>query len=97
MSQSSAALGPQRHGQPRIHGCRWAWCRLIFSTNPELVHHVIHEHVQKAVPVKRKDLPILRRAEEGLGESLSLSGFFTYPQLHEEPLTDKGKQCMFRE
>jgi hypothetical protein len=43
-------------------------------TNSELVHHVIHEHVRQSVPVRRCDIPILRKAEEGVGESMSLIG-----------------------
>jgi hypothetical protein len=57
-----------------IHGCRWAWCRLTFSTNKELVQHVIYEHVRRAIPVMRRDIPMLRRAEEGFGESISMTG-----------------------
>ncbi|KIM90960.1 hypothetical protein PILCRDRAFT_26766, partial [Piloderma croceum F 1598] len=56
--------------QPTIHNCRWDWCRLTFPTNALLVDHVIHEHVRSAQPVPRRDLPMLRRAEEGVGESL---------------------------
>jgi hypothetical protein len=57
-----------------IHGCRWAWCRLTFSSNKELVHHVIYEHVRRTVPIMRRDIPMLRRAEEGFGESISITG-----------------------
>lgn len=97
MSQASAtpvsSYPSQVHEQSEIHSCRWAWCRLIFSTNTELAHHVIHEHVQNAVPVLRKDLTMLRRVEEGFGESLSLSGLgLSYPQDSQESSTSKGKQ-----
>lgn len=56
---------------PRIHHCHWDWCRLTFSTDALLIDHVICEHVRTAQPVRRRDLPMLRRAEEGLGDSLS--------------------------
>lgn len=56
---------------PRMHHCHWDWCRLTFPTNQLLLDHVIYEHVRKAQPVRRCDLPMLRRAEEGFGDSLS--------------------------
>src|ERR1700733_6792699 len=56
---------------PRMHHCHWDWCRLTFPTNQLLIDHVIYEHVRKAQPVRRRDLPMLRRAEEGFGDSLS--------------------------
>ncbi|KAF5388014.1 hypothetical protein D9615_000549 [Tricholomella constricta] len=71
---SSMPPASQSQNHPRIHACRWSWCRLTFDSNTDLVHHVIHDHVRKAIAVRRGDLPIYRRAEEGLGESLSLSG-----------------------
>lgn len=58
----------------RIYTCNWDWCRLAFPTNPSLVYHVIHDHVRKAQPVRRRDLPFLRRVEDGVGESWRLSG-----------------------
>lgn len=64
---------PQSIRPTHIHSCRWDWCRLTFSSNVLLVHHVVHEHVHKAQPVRRHDVPLLRRAEEGLGESWRLS------------------------
>jgi hypothetical protein len=56
-----------------IHNCRWDWCRLTFPTNALLIDHVIHTHVRKAEPVRRRDLPMLMRTEEGLGDSLRFS------------------------
>ena len=55
-----------------FHNCRWAWCHSTFSNNAGLVHHVIQEHVLRAIPVKRRDICMIRRAEEGKGESLEL-------------------------
>jgi len=62
-------LKPPTH----THSCCWDWCRLTFPTNALLVDHVIHKHVHTAQPVRRRDLPMLRRAEEGVGESLGFS------------------------
>lgn len=62
-----------------VYSCRWAWCRLNFSDNDVLGRHVVLEHVRRAIPVRRKDLPMLRRAEEGLGESLKLSDIMRNP------------------
>lgn len=59
---------------PRTCTCRWDWCRQFFLTYPELERHVIEEHVLKSIPVRRRDLPLLWRTEEGIGESLTLDG-----------------------
>lgn len=53
-----------------LSACRWTWCRRNFISKAELDHHVIHDHIQTAVPVRRKDLAMLKRADEGVGESL---------------------------
>ena len=63
--------------------CRWGWCKESFSSQDELVEHVLQEHIEKAVPIKKKDLPLEKRAQ--LGESfegaLESSGFaFDYAQ-----------------
>jgi len=66
--------------QPAIvNGCRWAWCRLTFPDGDALLNHVIHEHVRRAIPVRRRDIPFLTRTEEGLGESLGLSDVMRDP------------------
>ncbi|KAG6821567.1 hypothetical protein H0H93_000076 [Arthromyces matolae] len=41
-----------------------------------MVQHVLSNHVRTAVPVLRRDLSMLRRAEEGVGESLSIPTVF---------------------
>jgi hypothetical protein len=63
----------------RVYGCRWAWCRLNFSDNDGLRNHVVFEHVRRAIPVRRKDILMLRRAEEGLGDSLKISDIMRDP------------------
>ncbi|KAF8812244.1 hypothetical protein BYT27DRAFT_7207677 [Phlegmacium glaucopus] len=57
----------------QLFSCKWAWCRSTFSNNAGLVHHVVHDHVHRAIPVRRRDIPMIRRAEEGKGESLKIS------------------------
>lgn len=57
----------------RIFPCRWDWCSDTFSTNSLLIDHVIQEHVRKAVPVRRRDLNMLRRTEDGEGMSSILT------------------------
>src|ERR1700722_6096081 len=60
---------------PKLHSCRWGWCCLNFDSNSDLVHHVVYDHVINSIPVRRRDVHMLRRAEEGIGsESLTLSG-----------------------
>ncbi|KAF8165538.1 hypothetical protein B0H34DRAFT_689499 [Crassisporium funariophilum] len=73
LSVGSSSTSALQDGSCQTYGCRWAWCRLTFSTNAELNKHVIHEHVHRAVPVRLQDIPMIRRAEEGMGESLRLS------------------------
>ncbi|TDL15854.1 hypothetical protein BD410DRAFT_732066, partial [Rickenella mellea] len=51
-----------------LAACRWEWCRSSFQSQDELVEHVLHEHIDNVHPVKRKDLGILRRAEEGVSD-----------------------------
>jgi hypothetical protein len=57
-----------------MHECRWGWCRLTFPIDAQLSEHVIHEHVRRAEPVRLGDLTALRRVDDGVGESLALSG-----------------------
>ncbi|KAF9481810.1 hypothetical protein BDN70DRAFT_802642, partial [Pholiota conissans] len=56
-----------------VYSCKWAWCRLTFSDNALLVQHVIHEHARRSIPVRRRDIAIVRRIEEGSGDSLHMS------------------------
>lgn len=65
-SQTGSSFGSQ------LHDCRWGWCRAVFSTKRELAHHVVVEHARKAVPVRRSEIALLRRAEQGIGESMSM-------------------------
>ncbi|TFK22336.1 hypothetical protein FA15DRAFT_671629 [Coprinopsis marcescibilis] len=55
---------------PQLFSCRWGWCPHSFANDSDLTHHVIAEHVRKAKPVRRGELPLILRAEQGLGESL---------------------------
>ncbi|KAJ7129489.1 hypothetical protein C8R44DRAFT_872751 [Mycena epipterygia] len=66
----------------QIFECRWGWCRDAFATVPELLAHVRHDHVQKTVPCPLWEIPMLIRAEEGEGESMSgiTIGFQSYSQ-----------------
>ncbi|KZT22438.1 hypothetical protein NEOLEDRAFT_1149978 [Neolentinus lepideus HHB14362 ss-1] len=51
--------------QPPTFACRWDWCRATFSSNKSLVDHVTEDHIKTAKPVKRRELPLIQRAEEG--------------------------------
>ncbi|KAF9057948.1 hypothetical protein BJ165DRAFT_1521282 [Panaeolus papilionaceus] len=55
-----------------MYGCRWNWCRQNFSCPSELKEHVITQHVNLTIPVRKRDLALLRRAHEGIGETLSI-------------------------
>ncbi|KAK7061907.1 hypothetical protein R3P38DRAFT_2832236, partial [Favolaschia claudopus] len=55
--------------------CRWNWCRNTFSNVVDLLEHV-RDHVNQTEPCLVKDIPLLIRAEDGVGESLSgITGF----------------------
>ena len=45
--------------------CRWNWCTRTFSDHSALKDHVDLEHISKATPVKRKDVPLLKLVENG--------------------------------
>ena len=68
-----------------VSTCRWNWCTRSFSDRAGLMLHVEQDHIANAVPVKRKDVLLLQRVEDGvslegsyLGDSslLSLSKVF---------------------
>ena len=61
-----------------VNDCRWAWCRLTFPDGDALLNHV-----RQATPVRRRDIPLLTRTEEGLGESLRLSDIMRDPSVFE--------------
>jgi hypothetical protein len=45
--------------------CRWNWCTRSFPDHNGLVAHVEEDHIAKADPVKRKDVSLLQRVEDG--------------------------------
>ncbi|KAJ7368484.1 hypothetical protein DFH08DRAFT_928639 [Mycena albidolilacea] len=51
--------------------CRWNWCRSTYSTIGDLLEHV-REHVHQTEPCSVRDIPLLVRTEDGVGESLSV-------------------------
>lgn len=55
-----------------IHGCRWAWCRQFFPSSSALAGHVISVHLPAAQPVRRSELPMMRRVEEGYSQSFDI-------------------------
>ncbi|KIJ51244.1 hypothetical protein M422DRAFT_244425 [Sphaerobolus stellatus SS14] len=50
--------------------CHWDWCTLTFPSRDALVEHVENDHIAHAQPVRRADVPLLRRAE---GDNVRLS------------------------
>src|SRR5262245_35677636 len=54
-------------------GCRWAWCRLTFSSIVDLNRPVIYEHVRNTTPVSVREVSVLRRAQEGIGDSMTFT------------------------
>lgn len=68
-SNYTSIMSLSQDSSVRTYPCRWHWCIESFSDNAALVGHVLKEHVHKAKPIKRLDIPLFRRAEEGSGES----------------------------
>ncbi|KAI0050782.1 hypothetical protein FA95DRAFT_1555256 [Auriscalpium vulgare] len=52
-----------------LHFCQWDWCRASFPSRDLLRTHLVEEHVNKAVPVKQRDVKLIRQAEDGLSGS----------------------------
>ena len=48
-----------------LSACRWDWCTQTFPDQSALRDHVELEHIGQAIPVKRKDVPLLRCVEDG--------------------------------
>lgn len=62
-----------------LSACRWDWCTQTFPDQSALRAHVELEHIGQAIPVKRKDVPLLRCVEHGAdmpGSSATLSSHF---------------------
>jgi hypothetical protein len=48
-----------------LHSCRWDWCRFTTVLHGDFVEHVISTHIDKAEPVKRADISLIRKVEQG--------------------------------
>lgn len=48
-----------------VHACRWEWCRSTFESPDRLAKHVLDEHLENLVPVRRIDVPMELRAHDG--------------------------------
>ncbi|KAG6911245.1 hypothetical protein DXG01_003112 [Tephrocybe rancida] len=77
MSNSSSESPPTSQSQdfPVVHG----------------LQHVLSEHVRPFVPIRRQDISMLKRVEEGVGESLSYPDF-----LKPQPVLDDSQDIMKR-
>jgi hypothetical protein len=82
----------------QLFSCKWAWCRLTFPDNPGLVHHVLHDHVRRAIPVRRRDISMIKRAEEGKGESFKISELMVdvYSYTSRDSISHKSGNPPFR-
>ena len=64
-----------RGAMPTRFYCRWGIeCTEGFSRHSDLASHVVSEHVRKSGSIRRGDLQAIERAEEGIGESISVPG-----------------------
>ena len=82
----------------QLFSCKWAWCRLTFSDNAGLVRHVLHDHVRRATPVRRRDISMIKRAEEGKGESFKISELMVdmHSYTSRESISQKQGNSSFR-
>ncbi|KAF5333726.1 hypothetical protein D9611_002628 [Ephemerocybe angulata] len=55
-----------------VHYCRWDWCLERFSKPSDLNQHVVNDHILTSKPIRRGDLAAIERAEEGIGESMTI-------------------------
>jgi len=61
-----------------LHSCHWDWCRFTTAFHDALVEHVVSTHIEKAEPVKRADISLIRRVEQGASGNSGKS-IFTRP------------------
>ena len=50
----------------QLWSCKWAWCRETLTAKDDLLRHILITHVATAEKVKKKDVPLILRAEQGL-------------------------------
>jgi len=48
-----------------LHSCHWDWCRFTTVLHSDFVEHVMSTHIDKAEPVKRADISLIRQVEQG--------------------------------
>ncbi len=48
-----------------LHSCHWDWCRFTTVLHDDFVQHVTSTHIDKAEPVKRADISLIRKVEDG--------------------------------
>jgi hypothetical protein len=85
-SNETSTSGGTSNGYMQSYSCRWLWCRLVFTALDELSAHVVGDHIGPAEPMKRRDVILMRRVEEGAGESLSLGEIMSARRGQSEPL-----------
>jgi hypothetical protein len=58
-----------------LHSCRWDWCRFTTVLHDDFIEHVISTHIDKAEPVKRADISLIRQVEQGASGQSGVSTF----------------------
>ena len=48
-----------------IHPCRWGWCRQTFDTADRLARHVLEDHVENEIPIKKEEIRLELRGFDG--------------------------------
>ena len=69
-----------------LHSCHWDWCRFTTVLHDDFVQHVTSAHIDKAEPVKRDDISLIRHVERG---APGHSGELAEPRQRWMPLIDR--------
>lgn len=60
-----AVARPLRIPMSSLHSCHWDWCRFTTVLHDDFVKHVVSTHLDKAEPVKRAEISLIHRVEQG--------------------------------
>jgi hypothetical protein len=48
-----------------LHSCHWDWCRFTTVLHDDFVQHVVSTHIDKAEPINRADISLIRKVQQG--------------------------------
>ncbi|KAH9957693.1 hypothetical protein BC827DRAFT_645472 [Russula dissimulans] len=68
-----------------LHSCHWDWCRFTTVSHDDFVQHVIAVHIDKAEPVRREDISLIRHVQQGTSSHSGISSFAAMSPQSEAP------------